>query len=450
MLRKFSGAEKQRKRKKSKNLFTMERIFILVAFILAGLRGLPQIIIDQTDMPNPGDTLRVSTSNIIPGDYTKTGMDTTWDFSSLFSLSQQLDSFVAKPPAFQLSFSNANLASPGGIPSFPGFPVSSPFTFYNKAAGSFADLGFGFIITFAGFPLPAAAKYDTSDKYYTFPLTTGTIWNSNSSASLGIPGLASFFRTRIRTSMVDGWGTVETPWGSFQTIRVKSHLVQRDSIFIDTLGMGVPVTRDITEYKWLAKGKGIPVLQINQEGPVSTAIYRDFYRQPIRPLAINLGPDTAVLKGSTITITANVIGGTPPYTYVWSNLALTPSITVKVDTTTRYSVVVLDAINNAGFGSRLVIAKGLGIEEKIYETLKLFPNPTDGKCYIQLSKPHHTLTLQVLTEQGFSGKEIIIDPTSPGTLEINLSEMDPGLYLLQLFDGQTWYQGKLILQSHKR
>jgi len=381
-------------------------------------------------------------------------MDTTWDFSALFALNQQLDSFVTKqntPVVFQFFFNNANLASPGGVPSFPGLPSVTPYTFYEKAAGFFDDLGFAFTLNLTGLEIPAIAKYDHPDEYYAFPLKTGNNWTSNSSASLSFPGLASYYTSRDRTNMVDGWGTVITPWGTFQTIRVKSHLIQMDSIYFDTLGMGIPILRDITQYKWLAKGKGIPVLQITQEGAVSTAIYRDSYRQPVRPLNVNLGSDTAVFKGSTITITANANGGAPPYTYIWSNLALTPSITVTIDSTSRYSVVVIDAANNAGFGTKLVTIKfPPGIEEKSYEPLKFFPNPTDGICKLQLLKPQHPLTLQVLTAQGDIRKEIVIDPSSPQTLEINLSDLPSGLYILQLSDGQTGYRGKLILQAHKK
>lgn len=430
----------------------MKRITISMVLILEGLRGLTQITIDQTDMPNPGDTLRVSISSAITGDFTKTGLDTTWDFSTLFSLNQQLDSFVTRQNTpFQFFFSNANLASPGGVPSFPGLPLSTPFTFYEKATGFYNDLGFAFLVNIAGFNLPAPMIYDHPDEYYSFPLTTGTNWSSNSSANLSFPGLASYYTTRNRTNSVDGWGTLKTSWGTFQTIRVKSHLIQKDSIYLDTLGTGIPITRDITQYKWLTKGEGIPVLQINQEGSVSTAIYRDIYRQPVQPLNVNLGPDTAVYKGSRITITANTNGGTPPYNYIWSTLALTPSVTVTIDTTTRYSVVVIDAVNNAGFGSRLVSVKSSGIEETTYnKLLKLFPNPSDGVCHMQLSQPKLPMILRVLTLQGTIRKEIVIDHSSPVSLEINLSDLPSGLYLLQLMSGQTGYRGMLILQSDIR
>jgi hypothetical protein len=430
----------------------MKYIFVLVVSMIYGMTCFAQITIDQTDMPNAGDTLRVSVSTVIPGDYTKSGMDTTWDFTGLFSMNQQLDSFVSKqntPLVLQFLFANANLASPGGVPSFPGLPVSSPFTFFQKAAGFYDDLGFAFIINVGAFAIPSPAKYDTADRIYAFPLTTGSNWSSHSSVSLSFPGLASYYQSLTRTNTVDGWGTLKTPWGDFETIRVKSHIIEKDSLYLDTLGMGVPVIRDITQYKWLAKGKGIPVLQINQEGPLATAIYRDFYRQPFRPVTVDLGPDTAVLKGSVITITANAAGGTPPYMYIWSDLSLTPSITVTVDTTTRYSVAVLDANNNAGFGTRLVSIKpGPGINEKNYRPLNIYPNPTEGRCKLQLSKLEHPEMLQILTAQGEKRKEIKIPSTSE-TVQIDITGLPPGLYILQLLSGQTCYRGKLILQPGK-
>jgi hypothetical protein len=56
--------------------------------------GFAQIVIDETDMPKEADTLRVSLTTTIPGDYTQTGSDITWDFSGSNKTSQQVNSFV--------------------------------------------------------------------------------------------------------------------------------------------------------------------------------------------------------------------------------------------------------------------------------------------------------------------------------------------------------------------
>ena len=428
----------------------MRKTAIVLLLLTLGIKGMSQITIDESDMPAPGDTLRVSISTVIPGDFTKTGTDTTWDFSSLFTMNQQIDSFVTPPLAYLLYFNNANLASPGGALSLPGLPVSSPFTFFDKSSGTFGDLGLGFMVTLGSLTLPMAVKYDYPDEYYEFPMTASSVWSSGSSASLGVPGLASYYTSRERTSMVDGWGTVITPWGSFPVIRVKSHLVEYDSIYIDTLSAGIPITRDITQYKWLAKGKGIPVLQIDQEGPVATAIYRDSYRQSFFPVTVNPGPDTMVVKGSTITISANATGGTPPYTYFWSTLAVTSSISVIVNSNTRYSVAVIDAANNTGFGSKLVSVKGEGVEEQYIRPLVLFPNPAGDNCQVQSLTITHPVELRVLTTLGMIRKKMVVDPAYPRTFEINLSDLPAGIYIVQIRDDVITYRGKLIHQLTTR
>ena len=63
------------------------------------------------------------------------------------------------------------------------------------------------------------------------------------------------------------------------------------------------------------------------------------YPQP----EVDLGNDVDICDGEDITITANVTGGTGPFSYLWSNNATTPSITVAPTQNTTYSVTVTDA-----------------------------------------------------------------------------------------------------------
>ena len=256
----------------------MKNFLLISLFLLPLIHLQSQITIDQSDMPSENDTLRVSVTTNIPGDYALTGTDMTWDFSGLTRMTMQVDTFVSvlnTPNLYWFTFIPgvvSNLASPANnLPSFPGIPFSEFFTFFMNSTASFADNGFAFQIS----GLPITLKYNNPDIYYKFPCSMGNTWSSNSFASLSLAGLAYFSTQRTRTSQVDGWGTLITPFGSFQTIRIKSELTERDSVFLDTLSMGIPVTRNITEYKWLGKGQGIPLLQINEEGPAVTAIYRD-------------------------------------------------------------------------------------------------------------------------------------------------------------------------------
>ena len=190
------------------------------------------------------------------------------------------------------------------------------------------------------------------------------------------------------------------------------------------------------------------MLQINKEGMVSTAIYRDFYRQPVQPLSVDIGPDTSVYKGTTITLTANASGGTPPYNYIWSTLELTPSITVTIDTIKRFSVVVIDGNNNAGFDTRLISLKfPPGIDEKTYEPLKINPNPSDGRFKVLVPVHTNAMTISILSAQGDNAKEIQVEPSVSGIYQLSLPDLPSGMYIMQLFDGHRWYRGKLIIQS---
>jgi hypothetical protein len=60
---------------------------------------------------------------------------------------------------------------------------------------------------------------------------------------------------------VDAWGSISTPAGTFDVLRVVSTINRIDSIKTQFFSFGTPSTP--VEYKWLAAGKKIPVLQIN-------------------------------------------------------------------------------------------------------------------------------------------------------------------------------------------
>ncbi len=426
--------------------------WIVAFFIFFAWFGTPvfsQIVINQSDMPKVGDTLRVSSTNVAPAGYAKTAMDTAWNFAALLALSQQIDTFMsatATPTSYQLFFvilGGANLASPRSGSPIPGLPVTQGFTFYKNSSTSFSELGSAY--TVQGLPIPA--KYDNPDKYYEFPMPPGHTWSSTASFSLNLPNVAYVSTQRYRTSIVDGWGTLTTPYGTFPTVRVKSTLLEHDSVYIDSLSTGFPFNRNIIEYKWLGKGQSIPLLQVNEEGSLVTSTYRDICRMSAKPLSITLGHDTAVFLGTTITLHALISGGTPPYQVVWNTLDTGRNITITVQSIQTYTAIVVDALQN--FASAQVIVSiryPPGVDEYGLNQPEGYPNPTQGPVSITLPGGNVSAEIQVFTPQGRKISGSAGHPVN-GVITTDLSGLPDGLYFLRVSSEDHVFTTKVQLRK---
>ena len=266
---------------------TLAGKWILVIFGLICVTNLSfgQITITSDDMPNTGDTLRMST-NITTGgiDYTLTGENHIWDFSTLFPLVQTVDTFesvTSVPFLYQLVFIPgvvANLAQPySGFDLIPGLDISDPYRFYKNSSSNFKDVGFA--VTFNSIPLPI--KFDNPDIIYDFPVNYGNADSSFSGFEFGLPDLGFIGIDRKRVNTADGWGTLITPYGTFEALRIKSEVFETDTIYIDSISFGTTIERNFTEYKWMGNDMGMPILQVTEEGLLVTVAYRDSIRNPI-------------------------------------------------------------------------------------------------------------------------------------------------------------------------
>lgn len=260
--------------------------------MLFGMPVYAQITITTADMPSVGDTFRYSNGLITPLiDPVPTGTAYTWDFSSLQMVTQGIDTFVnvsSTGTIYSLVFSNlpfnpyrANLAAKGPvIPTLPQISVSDVNYFYYNTSASYEVSGYGATINGLQAPIP----FNNKDRIYDFPVDFGNMDSSDSDFQLTIPGLGYYGHDQHRVNEADGWGTLITPFGSFNTLRVKSSISSNDSLYVDSLGTGfafsLPPT---TEYKWLGAQSGIPLLQITTTNTlgievVSAIVYQDSIR----------------------------------------------------------------------------------------------------------------------------------------------------------------------------
>jgi hypothetical protein len=277
----------------------MKNIYILLLAMLFGISATAQITINSTDFASAGDNILVSHATPSPlTDFTTTGTNQTWDFNYLSPTLQDTSQFLVvstTAATYALYFINvafnsnrSNIATTGApIPTIPGIPItiSNPFNFYYKSTSQYKQQGIGAEIN--GFPTPIA--YTNKDILYNFPMNFSDADSSDSDWNIGLTGVGYYGYNQHRVNYIDGWGSLLTPYGTFNTLRVKTEIFGVDTVHIDTLGFGIafPLPQ-ANEYKWFGAGQLIPLLQINTTvnfgfETATTIIYRD----SLRSLGVN-------------------------------------------------------------------------------------------------------------------------------------------------------------------
>jgi hypothetical protein len=266
-----------------KNYFTI----ILFSFALF-FSSSAQITIMSNDMPSSNDTFRVSMGIAFTGmNEAATGTNYSWDYSQLTASSQTIDTFVSvlSTGLYYIYFgSNSTYGRKSNTPSIPAgtFTLDYEYDFFKKASSGYVSTGGG--VSLSGFPLGLVNT--PGDTLYRFPLNYNNTGNCSSSFGASVPTIGFYGGQRTRIDTVDGWGSLTTPYGTFNALRVKSTIYETDSLYLESILFGFPIPRaEAIEYKWLANGKGIPLLQINTSGGfVTQIIYRDSIR--LNPVGI--------------------------------------------------------------------------------------------------------------------------------------------------------------------
>jgi len=250
----------------------MIRFFSLlaIALLFCGY-SYSQITITSSDLPQAGTNYVFSQSFDLNVDYITSGANQTWDFSGLMMGSQKVDSLYTLSQtnfAYEFFFNNAvfypdymaDYGKKGEGMEFPGLlTIEETFNFFNTTSGEYLNLGYGAKIN--GMPIPVTN--DPIDTIFRLPLNFNDHDSSYSVTALSFPSLGYFSSKVNREYIVDGYGTVITPYKSYQAIRVKTTLKTIDSVYSDQFGIGWNLDLPTkNEYAWFAKGEGEAILKI--------------------------------------------------------------------------------------------------------------------------------------------------------------------------------------------
>ncbi len=283
---------------------------LLLLLITCAFNIKSQITITSANMPSSGDTIRYSDASLASlGDYTVTGTNYNWDFSTLSPTGQALRKFqsaLSTPYVFFGSgYGEKTLDSIGFSPIL----FKNIYNFYKKTSSKFYVDGIG--MTFSGIPIPNF--YSDKDELYMLPLQylkrdSTTFKFATVTTGSVIP---SYSKQGYRITEVDGWGKITTPYGSDSCLKVVTTQYSQDSIkgslaigtFTIPLNIGFPnYTRS---YQWLTLGEKIPYLEVTGNliagNFVPTQVkYRDIIRtfvgvkeEALQSLALAVFPNPA-------------------------------------------------------------------------------------------------------------------------------------------------------------
>ncbi len=234
-----------------------------------------QISILKTDMPAANQTIYRSTAVVPTGlDYQATGTNQLWDFSQLEEAGKDTGNFVSVSStnfAYQLYFNNpfspnykadfAVKAPDFPIPPAAGISITDVYNYYKNSNTEYSMVGFGATVN----SIPTSVRNDSIDYIYRFPMNYGNTDHCVSRFAISVPSVGGISERKQRWNEVDGWGLLKLPNDAVehQVLRIKTHLIQVDTVTIASFGVSFPVESESYEYKWIGKGFSEPLLQVN-------------------------------------------------------------------------------------------------------------------------------------------------------------------------------------------
>ena len=255
----------------------MKLRLLFLMFILNFLNISAQSSYTSSNYAAVGDTFYMTNVTDFVLDFETTGTNFNWNFSTLTGFSQDKVMF-RNPSSTGFNFltfpyiyipGNTNLSSTNGNSNTvttggQTYGISDQNDYFKKTTATLKQVATSFKFNLNGLLLPITSQYNPQDIVYTFPFTMGTTNNSLSSHTTSIPSVLYQNTTLDRTNLVDGWGTLITPYGTFaNALRMNTTLVQNDTISL--AGTGLPRTiRTSRELKWFDASKKYPLMIVTQ------------------------------------------------------------------------------------------------------------------------------------------------------------------------------------------
>jgi hypothetical protein len=203
----------------------------------------------------------------------QSGEDQEWDATDWLAFQESTQSYFPMdevPTAYQFFF-NSDFLYPEHVSTHGllanidtdqnplPIQVDDPFAFYRTDETGYYNTGTAFTIE----GIPIITQNDSIERLLKFPLIYGETDTSGIAYLTQVPLFGAFGQTGTRTSEVDGWGVLQTPYGEYDVLRVRSERSLTDTLYIEQSGTGETIERPLEiQYSWISPDVPGPVLSI--------------------------------------------------------------------------------------------------------------------------------------------------------------------------------------------
>ncbi len=256
----------------------MRNTSLTVALLIVLGTTQAQLVIDGSGFTQEGSVLNYESAspdwlinqNVINID----GQEATWNIEDWESITDNTESYFGLDGFGQIEqifFNNPNLnpytlsthaLSVGAdVVDLPlPIEISNGFTYFRNDETGYYNTGLSFEVS--GFPL--VTQNDTVERIYKFPLHYADTDSSTLHYLTSLPTIGAYGQYAKRYTLVDGEGTLVTPTGTYDVLRLKAERLITDTLFIEQLGGGQTIERPLqTDYIWISPDFEGPLLEMS-------------------------------------------------------------------------------------------------------------------------------------------------------------------------------------------
>ena len=244
-----------------------KHLLVLFSILTATSFAQSPITLSNSNMPGSGDTLRYSNVQLSTiGNYTQTGTNYNWNFSSVIITSQgrrDYKSAFSTPYAFFFIGFNEYGEKVNDTINLGVVTLTDVYNFYKKSTSPNGYLVDGLGMKISAIPVPS--YFTDKDELYLFPMTypkyDSTTFKFSTPTTTLIP--ITYSKQGYRVTVVDGWGNITTPYGTAPCLRIVTTQYSKDTIKNTIIPIPVGFTNNQRSYQWLTTTSKIPFLEVS-------------------------------------------------------------------------------------------------------------------------------------------------------------------------------------------